>query len=57
MFADKLLRKNKKIRQACKVEGKILQHFRYHYIFEKSSAEMTFTGELLKPFPASLVTI
>ena len=27
MFADKLLRKNKKIRQACKVEGKILSIF------------------------------
>ena len=35
MFADKLLRKNKKIRQACKVEGKILSTFSLSLYIQK----------------------
>lgn len=50
MFADKLLRKNKKIRQACKVEGKILSTFSLSLYIQKVFCGNDFYRRIIKAF-------
>lgn len=50
MFADKLLRKNKKIRQACKVEGKILSTFSLSLYIRKVFGRNDFYRRIVKTF-------